>query len=368
MADASFISADSHVVEPLGLWVERAERRYRERAPHLVHEHGGKSGSFMICEDAPTVSIAAFLGAGMSADEIAAAFDRGEPAVRRGAYDPRDRIADMERDGVRAEVLYPSVALQLFRLGSGDLQAECFRVYNDWLAEFCRSAPERFAGVALISLFDVASGVRELERTRKLGLKGAMVWCAPPQGESYAGDKYDPFWAAAAASGTPVSLHLGTNRELAAPGESLAVAYMMTILPVQRAFAQLILGGVLERYPALRLVSVENEIGWLPHFLARLDHGFERYRAVSDLRLTMPPSEAFRRQVSATFQEDRLGVESRAHIGVQNLMWASDYPHMDSTWPRSREVVARDFAGVGEEERALILGANAARIYGFASS
>jgi predicted TIM-barrel fold metal-dependent hydrolase len=364
MSEPRLISADSHVVEPLTLWVERVDRSFRERAPHLVREVNGKAGSFMVCEDAPTVSIAAFLGAGMSADEIARAFDQGEPAVRRGAYDPVARLADMQTDGVVAEVLYPSIALQLFRLGDGVLQAECFRVYNDWLAELCRQAPGRFAGVGLVSLFDVTQGKRQLERAARAGLRGAMVWCAPPQGDSYAAAKYDPFWAAAAETGLPVSLHLGTNRELAAPGESLAIAYMMTILPVQRAFSQLLLGGVLERHPGLRLVSVENEIGWLPHFLARLDHGAEKYRAVSDLRLTRPPSETFHRQVYATFQEDRIGVESRERIGVSSLMWASDYPHMDSTWPRSREVIARDFAEVNDADRALILGGNAARLYG----
>lgn len=101
-----------------------------------------------------------------------------------------------------------------------------------------------------------------------------------------------------------------------------------------------------------------------PVFLARLDHAAERYRKVSELRLTMRPSELFRRQVAATFQEDRIGVESRARIGVESLLWASDYPHGDSTWPYSREVIARDFAGVPEAERELILGGNAARLYG----
>src|SRR5262249_60691504 len=110
----------------------------------------------------------------------------------------------------------------------------------------------------------------------------------------------------------------------------------------------------------------EHEIGWMPPFLPRRDHAAERCREVSQLRLSLRPSEAFRRQVSATFQEDRSGVEARDRIGVESLMWASDYPHMDSTWPRSREVIARDFAGVSDADRALILGRNAARCYGFA--
>jgi predicted TIM-barrel fold metal-dependent hydrolase len=363
MPNLRVVSADSHVVEPLSLWVERGERRFRERVPRLVREVDGKVGNFVVCEDAMPVPLAAFSSAGMSADELSAAFAKGEAGVRRGAYEPGARLVDMEADGVAAEVLYPSVALQLFRLGDGTLQAECFRVYNDWLAEYCAAARDRLAGVALVSLFDVAAAVKEIERARGLGLKGGMIWAAPPVGDSYASEKYDRVWAAAAEAGMPLSLHLGTNRELAAPGESIAVAYMLTILPVQRALSQLILGGVLERHPDLRLVSVENEIGWLPHFLARMDHGAEKYRAVSSLALSMRPSEYFRRQVSATFQEDRIGIEARARIGIGNLMWASDYPHSDSTWPRSRAVIARDFAGVPEGEREMILGGNVAGLY-----
>jgi predicted TIM-barrel fold metal-dependent hydrolase len=191
-----------------------------------------------------------------------------------------------------------------------------------------------------------------------------MVWAAPPLGDSYANAKYEPFWAAAEAARTPVSLHLGTTQDLTAPGENIAVAFMMTILPVQRALSQLVLGGVLARHPGLRIVSVENEIGWLPHFLARLDHGAAKYREVANLALDLKPSEYFRRQVSATFQEDRIGIEAREQIGVECLMWASDYPHSDSTWPHSQEVIRRDFAGVAEHERAQIVAGNVARVYG----
>jgi len=357
------ISADSHVVEPLTLWTERCDARFRERVPRLVREVAGRKGSFVVCEDALPTPLSAFCSAGFSPEELARAFAADEPAVRAGGFEPGARLADMARDGVAAEILYPSVALQAFRVRDAALQAECFRVYNDWLAAFCAAAPERLFGVALISLFDVAAATRELERAVALGLRGAMVWAAPPLGDSYARPEYDPFWRAAAAAATPVSLHLGTTQDLTAPGESIAVAFMMTILPVQRALSQLLLGGVLERHPALRVVSVENEIGWLPHFLARLDHGAAKYREVAGLELTHAPSEIFRRQVGATFQEDRIGIEARDRIGIESILWASDYPHSDSTWPNSRAVIARDLADVPPAERTKILAGNVARVY-----
>lgn len=358
------ISADSHVVEPLDLWTERADRRFRDRVPRLVREIDGRRGSFVVCEDALPTPLSAFCSAGLSPEEMARAFAADQPAVRAGGFDPAARLGDMARDGIGAEVLYPSVALQAFRVRDATLQAECFRVYNDWLASFCAAAPDRLFGVALISLFDVAAATRELERAVGLGLRGAMVWAAPPLGDSYAKPAYAPFWSAAGALRTPVSLHLGTTQDLTAPGESIAVAFMMTILPVQRALAQLVLGGVLDRHPDLRIVSVENEVGWLPHFLARLDRSASRYRDVAGLSLREEPSATFRRQVSATFQEDRIGIDARAQIGVDCLMWAADYPHSDSTWPNSQAVIARDFAAVAADERAAILGGNVARVYG----
>lgn len=364
MPGAVVISADSHVVEPLALWTERCERRFRDRVPRLVREIDGRKGSFVVCEDALPMPLSAFCSAGLTADELARAFAADEPAVRRGGFDAAARLDDMARDGIAAEVLYPSVALQAFRLRDAALQAECFRVYNEWLAAFCAAAPGRLFGIALVSLFDVAAATRAVEQAAAAGLRGVMVWAAPPLGDSYAAPAYEPFWAAAEAARLPVSLHLGTTQDLTAPGESIAVAFMMTILPVQRALSQLLLGGVLERHPDLRIVSVENEIGWLPHFLARLDHSAARYREVAGLALADPPSATFRRQVSATFQEDRIGIEARHQIGVDCLLWASDYPHSDSTWPKSQQVIARDFAGVPDAEREQIVAGNVARVYG----
>jgi hypothetical protein len=122
---------------------------------------------------------------------------------------------------------------------------------------------------------------------------------------------------------------------------------------------------VLERFPGLRLVSVENDIGWIPHFLQRLDHSFEKYRYLEKETIANPPSFYFRRQVAATFQDDRVGVVTRHFIGVKSLMWGSDFPHSDSTWPNSLAVIARDFEGVPDDERRLMTSDNVAALYGF---
>ena len=133
---------------------------------------------------------------------------------------------------------------------------------------------------------------------------------------------------------------------------------------VEKSLAEIIFAGVLERFPKLKLVSVENDIGWIAHFLQRLDHSYEKYRYLERNAIPNPPSFYFQRQIAATFQDDRVGVVTRNFIGVKSLMWASDFPHSDSTWPNSRQVIARDFEGVPDDERRMMVADNAAALYG----
>jgi predicted TIM-barrel fold metal-dependent hydrolase len=364
VSDLALVSADSHVVEPGDLWTTRMERRWGERIPRVVVGHEGRQGAFFVCEDVPPFGIAAFSGADIPPEELPAHFTAGYERVRPGGWDPVARLRDQERDGVVAEVLYPSLALQLFRIRDPAFQAATFRAYNDWLAEFCANASERLAGIALVPLHEVTAGVTELERCARLGLRGALVWSSAPDERPYSDPVYEPFWSAAAEAGLPLSLHLGTGAvPLAGTAGVLAVAYMFTHHAAQRSLAQMIFGGVLERHPRLRIVSVENDVGWIPHYLERLDHAGEKFRAFHGA-LRLRPSEYFRRQVAATFQEDRVGVRLRDAIGVESLLWASDYPHTDSTWPRSREVVARDLGDVPPAELRRIVQQNTAALYG----
>jgi predicted TIM-barrel fold metal-dependent hydrolase len=367
VGDLRLVSADSHVVEPGDVWTSRMEHRWGDRIPRAVVDHGGKPGAFFVCEDVPPFGIAAFSGADVAPEELPAHFTAGYERVRPGGFDPAARLRDQERDGVVAEVLYPSLALQLFRIRDPAFQAATFRAYNDWLAEFCAHAPDRLAGIALVPLHDVAAGVAELERCCGLGLRGALVWSSAPDDRPYSDPSYEPFWSAAEGARVPLSLHLGTGAvPLGGTAGMLAVAYMFTHHAAQGSLAQMIFGGVLERHPGLRLVSVENDIGWIPHYLERLDHAGEKFRAFHPA-LRLRPSEYFRRQVAATFQEDRIGVALRDAIGVGSLLWASDYPHTDSTWPRSREVIARDLGDVPPADVRRIVCDNTARLYGLAA-
>jgi predicted TIM-barrel fold metal-dependent hydrolase len=365
MLPERILSADSHVIEPADVWTARIDRRFADRAPRVIKQAGGREGDFFVAEGLRPFPVAGFAVAGVDPKDFADSMAAGYPGVRPGAWDPVERLKDQERDGVLAEVLYPSLGMRLFQLEDGELRAATFRAYNDWLADYCAASPRRLAGAAMIALDDPAEGVRELERAAKRGLRGAMIWGAAPRDRPYAAPEYERFWAAAQDLRIPVGLHILTESRGAGGSDFTSVmkGYPALHHSVEKTLAEIIFAGVMERYPRLQFVSVENDIGWIAHFLQRLDHSYEKYRYLERDVIPNPPSFYFRRQVRATFQDDRVGVLNRHEIGVDNLMWASDFPHSDSTWPNSREVIARDFEGVPDDEVRKMVADNVAALY-----
>lgn len=364
MIPERIFSADSHVIEPADVWTARMDRRFGDRAPRVVKRAGDREGDFFVAEGLRPFPVAGFAVAGVDPKQFGAAMAAGYPGVRPSAWDPVERIKDQERDGVVGEVLYPSLGMRLFQLEDGELRAASFRAYNDWLADYCAHSPSRLAGVAMISLDEPGAGIAELEHAAQKGLRGAMIWGAAPTEKPYSDRSYDPFWAAAQDHSVPISLHILTERRGGSDFHSVMKGYPALHHSVERSLTELIFGGVLERYPRLKIVSVENDIGWIAHFLQRMDHAFDKYRYLERDAIPNPPSFYFRRQIHATFQDDRVGVITRAFVGVGSLMWASDFPHSDSTWPNSREVIARDFEGVPDGETRMMVADNAAALYG----
>ena len=368
MANDKLISADSHVSEPPTLWAEGVDKQYRDRAPRLVTNPRDPDGAYFSYEGYAPHPIGIGLGAGKSPEELAQFLTRGTYAdARPGGWDPAERLKDNELDGVEGDVLYTTLGFRIFWLKDAGLQQDCFRVYNDWLAAYCGYAPTRMAGLALIPLYDPKAGGQELERSVKMGLKGAMIWCSPPVDQPYSSDVYDPFWATAQALRVPVSLHAitGMGRE---SQWDFGERYMRaTVLSheVERSFSVLIFSGVLDRFPELQIVSAENNCGWLPYYLQRMDRAFERGRHASSGLPKLRPSEYFRRQMYCTYIDDDVGVANRQFIGVDRMMWSSDYPHQASSWPHSQEVVARDFKDASPDDRFKITRGNVAKLYGF---
>jgi predicted TIM-barrel fold metal-dependent hydrolase len=196
-----------------------------------------------------------------------------------------------------------------------------------------------------------------------------MISAVPPAGTEYSEPRYEPLWAAIEAIGMPISIHTLTSSRKPSyrfdRNTRGAAGYPETPMEVMLTLGELLTSTLLDRHPKLELVLAEADIGWLPWMLARLDRGHERYARQNGIHTELKPSEYFRRNFSAAFIMDREGVFARDFIGVDNLMWSSDYPHTDSTWPRSRECIAHDLEGVNDADRRKMTCTNAARLYGF---
>ncbi len=378
MTDYPIFSGDSHVSEPPDLWNKRIVRKYAYRAPYVeTREKDGKRQDFMIYEGFPPhpVSIGlAAAAAGKDGDKslFQVRANRYEDALP-GGWDPVARLKDQDIDGVEGEVLHPTLGFRMFWLHDHGLQRAVFRAYNDWLAEYASHDRKRLVGLALISIHDIPKAIEEIRRAAKLGHRGLMIALSPPAGQPYSSPMYDPIWAEAQELGLPIVLHSITGSE----ESRLSIAYWnpdMTIYPVvrhqeaERTLAHLLCSGVLERFPRLKFVSAENGIDWMPASLARMDRAMTfGTRALQvevwPTKLTMKPSEYFRRQVFVGFIDEPEAVPMRREIGIDNLMWASDYPHFASTWPKSREFVTKATAGVDVAERKKLVRDNARQLF-----
>jgi predicted TIM-barrel fold metal-dependent hydrolase len=371
MTPAMILSSDSHVFEPPDLWTTRIDAAFRDRAPRMQRTNGADQLVVEADQVISGIGLISNAGARFEAPETISSQGRFED-VPRGGYDPAQHLRDMEVDGVAGEVLYPSQGLFYFRVADTALMSAIFRAYNDWLAEFCKTDASRLKGIAMINLDDVQDGIRELERAARLGLGGAMITEYPLEHRRYDQPEYEPFWAAAQALGMPLSLHTATRRQgkiRGAGDKTLRDASSRATKAFYPALSMcdMIFSGVFERYPRLTLAIVEFELAWAPHVLTSMDytyrerHGEAIYRFKGDMR----PSDFFHRNVVLSFQEDAIGIRLRDAIGVDNMMWGSDYPHSESTFPRSREILKAILAGVPGDEQAKIVGGNTARVYHF---
>ena len=370
MGNYKIISSDDHIFEPSDMWTSRVEPSFKDRAPHIVRLDDGDDWWFTDGVKGITVASGSLTGNRFEGNDDLSWADQKEH-VRPGAYDPDERIKDMDIDGIDSSVMYPNQGLLLFAVPDTNLLNELCRTYNDWLAELCSTHPKRLKGIAMINLDDIEWAVKEIERSSSLGLVGAMIPSYPKIGKNYDLSEYDPFWAAAQDTAMPLSLHLGSNRPN--PGEepidleTVTSDWLCNVdFFVRMSLAQMILGGVFERYPKLQVGSIEHEIVWVVHFLERLDYTYTQRTFLPHwhrYKEDMLPSDYLHRNVFLSFQEDSSGIEMRDLIGVDSLLWGSDYPHVESTFPRSREILEEVLADCTDEEKAKITSKNVARVY-----
>ena len=367
------ISSDGHVFEPADLWKPRMKPEFRDRAPYVGRMENG--GDAWFCDGHLLVeAVTGGSQAGLRFDtpeqlSYADTMDMQRP----GGWDPDEHVKDMDIDGIDMEIIYPTAGDNAYRVEDSLLLDDICRAYNDWIAEFCSTHPDRLKGVSMLNLDDIQVGVREMERCKKMGLAQALITVYPPEGRGYHLPEYEPVWAAAQDMEMPLGMHLVTNRPasyefLRGTDPSFTAN---TDHWVRRSLGQMIFSGVFERYPKLQVGAVEMEVAWAIHFLQAMDYSWTQraqeeqersilwYKPKGD----MLPSDYFHRNVFISFQEDKMGIRNRDFIGVDNLLWGSDYPHPESTFPKSHEVIENILRDCTEEEKAKIVGGNAARIY-----
>jgi predicted TIM-barrel fold metal-dependent hydrolase len=360
-------SCDDHLdlrAVPRDVWRSRLPREQRERGPRVVDRDGTlvwmcdervMGGSGLPANRQIAKNLSAIGRAGIEDD----GFRAGNPTLR---------LQDMDRDGLWASVIYGPLALG-FPIQDPKLETACFTAWNDWaVEEFNAVAPDRLCLLAFLPSHSPDDAAAELARCAAIGHRGAIL-------DVFATDIGDPawdvLWGAASDTGLPISFHLkdGSWSKLSYRMGKWQSAAFASVLPLQldEPLATMIFSGALERHPGLKLVLAESGVGWLPYFLARMDLEWRNLRDKLDFATRTPPSELFHRQVLATFEEEELGPELIPLLGADTCMWASDYPHTDSTFPHSRHAIEQTLGSLPEADRHMITVSNCARSYGFAS-
>ena len=356
------ISADGHVIEPPDVWTSRVAAAYRDRAPRMQRFAEGDAWILEGVQD--PVNFGWNACAGLAPEQMTgwAFFDN----VRRGGHDPAARLAEMDADGVDAEVLYPTPRLSqaIFANGDPPFHLACVQAYNDWLSEFCAYAPDRFAGVIMLPNCGADAAVAEFTRLHgRLGMRAAMIG-RYPNGTLEPAAEDDRVWGALAEANVAVSIHVSLATGLPSAHRSALPGYGRFFDAPNRV-VQMIFDGIFDRFSNLALVIAEVDVGWVPYFKEQIDNNFRRLAPTSNFSIRDLPSEYVERHVHFTYMTDAFGLGAREHIGAERILWSSDYPHISADWPYSWRTIQASMANVGRRDRDLILAGNAQRLYGF---
>ena len=255
------ISADSHVTEPPGTYVDHIDPAWRDRAPHMVDQGDGAGDVFIVEGMRKPINLTTAAAAGKRPEDIRSKGSKFEE-LHRGGWDPVARLLDQDRDGIAAEIIYPTVGMVLCNHRDFDYKRACFQAYNRWIAEFCSSSPARLIGCGQTAMRSVEEGIADLHEIAALGLRGVMLPGVPAV-EDYDSPVYDPFWEAAIGLGLPLSFHILTTRAGETRGPAMN-SFLSIVRGCQDIMGMLVLGGVFERNPDLRVVCVEADAGWCP--------------------------------------------------------------------------------------------------------
>jgi predicted TIM-barrel fold metal-dependent hydrolase len=354
------VSADCHANEPHDLWATRIDEKYRARVPKVITDENGVR--WRVSE-------------GHRPDRLRTDALDGEDGLRqRVGADPRERLRDMDHDGIDVEVIFPNKGLAMWATPDPVFAMAQCRVYNDWAHETFGPYRDRMAPAAALATGDLEGSIAEVKRVATLGFRLLTLPCKPVWGghdvdhPNYNLPMFDPLWTVIQDASLPVTFHVSTGRDpRASRGNGGAVINYVShsLSPTIEPVANLCASGVFDRFPRLRVATIEAGIGWVPWLLDAMDEAYKKHHFWVRPKLKNLPSENYRMHGFSSFQEDKAGLDlCESHRLTGNFMWANDYPHHEGTWPHSAEAIERTMGGVSDETRARILGLNCARFLG----
>jgi len=371
----NMISADSHITEPPTCYIDNIEKKYKDIAPRTAIGNDG-SEVYVIDGMPGSIPVSIIAAAGVDPKEMNKDGTMFSD-LHKGGWDGKARLADQDRDGVIGEIIYPSVGMVLCNHDDADYKQACFQAYNRWLSEeFCAAAPDRLFGVGQTAIRSVEEGIKDMEKMKEMGFKGVMMPGNPATEFDYDDPRFDPFWKAAQELEMPLSFHILTSKS---DGNTMAKAKGGSnfqghdrskyggdhlLHSIQNIIMMFIYGHVFERNPDLKIVSVEADAGWVPHYIHRLNRTYKRHRFWTKLKeMNRMPGEYFRDNVYVTFQDDPMAFHTNGIADPRRIMWANDFPHSDATWPWSQDMLAEHTKGASEEEVRWIVHDNCAELY-----
>ncbi|HUP73008.1 MAG TPA: amidohydrolase family protein [Acidimicrobiales bacterium] len=366
---------DHHITPPPDLWTSRMPQKFQDRAPRLVDlEDGTQAWSF---EGGEVLHLFGLENVGAK-DPRELRWRVNYSELQADYYDPKARLLAMDIDGIDAALLFPSVAGHIAVVRDDELYLACVQTYNDGVWEWVHEGdPNRIFPAAMIPSRNLDEAMAELARVAELGFRH-FSFTMSPSGGNYPSPEDDPFWALVQETGMAISMHGGGSGRVQRPAppvgqavkpeppvrdQEMIAAGRASGLGAQMALGCVIMTGVLERFPDLKIGLVETSAGWLPSFVEQLDALYLQHRWLGNNTLRRLPSE-YARQVKISVDRELQGIKYRDHIGVDNLMFGTDYPHIGSFWPHTRQYLDLLLDDVPEEDVDKILWSNAASLYG----
>ena len=358
------ISVDDHVIEHGRVWLDRLPAKYHDVGPRTIQERGdmkfvggvfsyepsdeGELCDWWLYEDKRVPQTRLSAAAGFDRDEVKVTGITYEE-MRRGCWDPKARIEDMDANWTDAQMCFPSFPRfcgQVFMEAEDKVLSDlCVKAYNDWMVEeWCGDSNGRLIPLTITHLWDADLAAAEVYRNAARGVRAVCFSEIPPYLglPSIHGDYWEPFFRACAETGTTINMHIGSSSKMpsTSPDAPAAVGSTLTFGNAMSSMTDWLFSGWLARLPELKIVYSEGQIGWIPYILERADKVWEDNRAWGGFgdKVPEPPSTYYYRQIYGCFFDDEYGLENIEKCGVDNICFETDYPHSDSTWPKSREV------------------------------